>query len=107
MENKYHRQILDFPTDIKTTDTDKAEANTTDVDPTEQTDKQQLQNEEKPNHWDFLYFAFIIGTSGQTADVAFTTRQARQLGTLHCALAFFFNVSILALMINIASGLIN
>jgi uncharacterized membrane protein len=40
MENKYHRQILYFPTDIKTTDTDKAEANTTDVDPTEQTDKQ-------------------------------------------------------------------
>ncbi len=112
VENKYHRQILDFPTDINPTDTDKTDSDTTDhgttdVDPTEQTDKQQLQNEEKPNHWDFLYFAFIIGTSGQTADVAFNTRQARQLGTLHCVLAFFFNVSILALMINIASGLIN
>lgn len=63
-------------------------------------------DDETPNYWDFLYFAFIIGTSGQTADVAFNSRRSRQLGTLHCVLAFFFNASILALMINISSGLV-
>lgn len=61
--------------------------------------------EDEPNYWDFLYFSYIIGTSGQTADVSFTSRRSRQLGTLHCVLAFFFNASILALLINIASGL--
>lgn len=67
-------------------------------------DKNDDENE--PNYWDFLYFSFIIGTSGQTADVAFNSTKSRQLGTLHCVLAFFFNASVLALLINMASGLI-
>lgn len=63
-------------------------------------------DDSEPNYWDFLYFSFIIGTSGQTADVAFNSTKSRQLGTLHCVLAFFFNASVLALLINMASGLI-
>lgn len=63
-------------------------------------------NEDVPNYWDFLYFSYIIGTSAQTADVDFTSRASRQIGTVHCLLAFFFNTAILALMINMASGLI-
>lgn len=59
-----------------------------------------------PDYGDFLYFACVIGTSGQTADVAFTSRSMRRIGTLHCVLAFFFNTTVLALTINIASGLI-
>jgi uncharacterized membrane protein len=58
-----------------------------------------------PNYGDFLYFSCVIGTSGQTADVSFTTRAMRQTGTLHCVLAFFFNTTLVALTINIASGL--
>jgi uncharacterized membrane protein len=58
-----------------------------------------------PDYADFLYFACIIGTSGQTADVAFTSRKMRRIGTVHCVLAFFFNTTLLALTINIASGL--
>ncbi|WP_211222860.1 DUF1345 domain-containing protein [Paludibacterium yongneupense] len=61
--------------------------------------------EEQPDYGDFLYFACIIGTSGQTADVSFTSRQMRRTGLVHCVLAFVFNTTLLALTINIASGL--
>lgn len=58
-----------------------------------------------PDYGDFLYFACVIGTSGQTADVSFTSRTMRRTGLLHCVLAFFFNTALVALTINIASGL--
>jgi uncharacterized membrane protein len=58
-----------------------------------------------PDYGDFLYFACVIGTSGQTADIGFTTRTMRRTGLVHCVLAFFFNATLLALMINIASSL--
>lgn len=61
---------------------------------------------DKPDYGDFLYFACIIGTSGQTADVSFTTSAMRRTGLLHCVLAFFFNTTLVALTINIASGLL-
>ncbi|HZX33584.1 MAG TPA: DUF1345 domain-containing protein [Rhodocyclaceae bacterium] len=59
-----------------------------------------------PDYGDFLYFACIIGTSAQTADVSFTSRPMRRIGLLHCVLAFFFNTTLVALTINIASGLL-
>lgn len=59
-----------------------------------------------PDYGDFLYFACVIGTSGQTADVSFSSRKMRRTGTVHCVLAFFFNTTLLALTINIASGLL-
>jgi hypothetical protein len=52
-----------------------------------------------------VYFACVIGTSGQTADVSFTSRSMRRTGLLHCVLAFFFNTTLVALTINIASSL--
>lgn len=58
-----------------------------------------------PDYLDFLYFSFVIGTSGQTADVNFTAKEMRRTGLVHCVLAFFFNTTLLALTINIASGL--
>lgn len=61
---------------------------------------------EEPDYADFVYFAYIIGTSGQTADVSFGGAKVRRVGTIHCVLAFFYNAAVLALMINIASGLI-
>ncbi|HMW52311.1 MAG TPA: DUF1345 domain-containing protein [Rhodocyclaceae bacterium] len=59
-----------------------------------------------PDYGDFLYFACVIGTSGQTADVSFTTRAMRRTGLFHCVLSYFFNATVLALTINIASGLV-
>jgi uncharacterized membrane protein len=61
---------------------------------------------EAPDYVDFLYFSFVIGTSGQTADVAFTSKSMRHVGLVHCVVAFFFNTTVLALTINIAAGLI-
>jgi uncharacterized membrane protein len=63
-------------------------------------------NESNPDYIDFLYFACIIGTSAQTADVSFTSQSMRKIGLIHSVLAFFFNTTLVALMINIASGLI-
>jgi uncharacterized membrane protein len=58
-----------------------------------------------PDYGDFLYFSCIIGTSGQTADVSITNRKMRRINMMHCVLAFFFNTTLVALTINIASGL--
>jgi uncharacterized membrane protein len=58
-----------------------------------------------PDYGDFLYFSCVIGTSGQTADVNITSRKMRRINTMHCVLAFFFNTTLVALTINIASGL--
>jgi uncharacterized membrane protein len=59
-----------------------------------------------PDYWDFLYFACIIGTSAQTADVALTSKSMRHTCTAHCVLAFLFNTTVLALSINIVAGLL-
>ncbi|MES2017661.1 MAG: DUF1345 domain-containing protein [Pseudomonadota bacterium] len=65
----------------------------------------QFPSEPSPDYFDFVYFSCVIGTSGQTADVSFTSRALRRTGLLHCVLAFFFNATLLALTINIASSL--
>jgi uncharacterized membrane protein len=59
-----------------------------------------------PDYGDFLYFACVIGTSAQTADISFSSRAMRRTGLVHSILAFFFNTTLVALLINIASGLI-
>lgn len=60
----------------------------------------------EPEYPDFLYVACVIGTSGQTADVAFSTSTMRRVGLLHCVLAFFYNATMIALTINISANLI-
>ena len=59
-----------------------------------------------PDYLDFAYFSAVIGTSGQTADVSIVGRGLRRVGLVHCVLAFLFNTSLIALMINVASGLL-
>jgi uncharacterized membrane protein len=66
----------------------------------------KFPGDSEPDYGDFLYFSCVIGTSGQTADVSFTTRQMRRTGLIHSILAFFFNTTLVALTINIASSLI-
>ena len=65
----------------------------------------QFPGEEAPDYGDFFYFAAVIGTSGQTADVSFVSRPMRRIGTLHCILAYLFNTTVLALLINIGASL--
>ncbi|MBV8976160.1 MAG: DUF1345 domain-containing protein [Alphaproteobacteria bacterium] len=59
----------------------------------------------EPDYWDFFHFAIVLGATSQTADITFTTKQTRRVGTLHTLVAFAFNTAILATMINLAAGL--
>lgn len=61
--------------------------------------------DEQPNYADFFHFAAVIGTSGQTADVAFVSKSMRRIGTVHCIVAYLFNTTVLALVINIGASL--
>jgi uncharacterized membrane protein len=62
--------------------------------------------EQQPSYWDFLYFSLIIGTSGQTADVSVSCASLRKVALVHCVLAFFFNITMLGLTINVASSML-
>ena len=58
-----------------------------------------------PDYWDFLHFSIVIGVAAQTADIAFTGKALRRLGTTHSLFAFAFNTVVLALTINLLAGL--
>jgi uncharacterized membrane protein len=59
-----------------------------------------------PDYWDFLYFSLVIAMTSQVSDVVITSKVIRRLVTVHGALAFFFNVAVFALTVNIVSNLI-
>lgn len=61
---------------------------------------------QSPDYYDFLYFSYVVGTSGQTADISVSSRAMRRTVIVHCVLAFFFNSAVLALTINLVAGLI-
>lgn len=58
------------------------------------------------SYWDFAYFAFVVGMTAQTADVAVSSTRMRRLVMLHGLLAFGFNTSIVALTINLLAGIL-
>ena len=60
----------------------------------------------EPDYRDFVYYSFVIGCATQTADVATVSRSMRRLSLVHGIVAFAFNSTILALMINVGSSLI-
>jgi uncharacterized membrane protein len=66
----------------------------------------RFPSEDVPDYWDFVYFSFVVGMTFQVSDVVVEGRLLRRLVVAHGALAFFFNVGVLALAINIAAGLI-
>jgi uncharacterized membrane protein len=59
-----------------------------------------------PDYWDFLYFSFVIGMTFQVSDVQIDNHRLRRIALAHGMLAFFFNVVVLALTINIIAGLL-
>jgi uncharacterized membrane protein len=59
----------------------------------------------RPEGWDFLYFATVIGMTAQTADTAITTSHMRCVVLVHSILAFFFNTVIVAAAVNLAVSL--
>jgi uncharacterized membrane protein len=61
---------------------------------------------ETPDYWDFVYFALVIGMTSQVSDVAVASRPMRRTVAAHGVVSFFFNVTLLALMVNIAGSAI-
>lgn len=57
-----------------------------------------------PEFSDFGYFAFVIGMTFQVSDVVITARRQRRVVIVHALLAFFFNIGVLALTINVLAG---
>lgn len=66
----------------------------------------QFPGDEQPGYTDFLYFSFIVGTSGQTADVEVASGDFRRMVLFHSVLSYLFNAAVLSLLINVAAGLI-
>ncbi len=59
---------------------------------------------DEPTYWDFVYFAFTLGMTFQTSDVAIRTTQLRRVATAHSLVAFVFNLGIVAFTINVLGG---
>jgi uncharacterized membrane protein len=60
----------------------------------------------EPDYWDFIYFSFVIGMTSQVSDIAITCRPIRHTVSAHGIISFIFNVTLLALTVNIAASAI-
>ena len=58
----------------------------------------------EPDYWDFLYFSFVLGMTFQVSDVEISERSIRRVALAHSAIAFFFNVIIIALSVNVVAS---
>ena len=56
-----------------------------------------------PTYTDFVYFAFVLGTTFQVSDVQITDSGLRRVALVHGVLSFFFNAVVIALTVNAIS----
>jgi len=63
--------------------------------------------DEDPDYLDFAYFSFVMGCTFQVSDVAITDKRLRRFALFHGLLSFSLNTFVIALSINIISGLIH
>lgn len=61
--------------------------------------------DDEPCGYDFLYFAFVVGMTAQTSDVAITSTAMRRMNMLHAVVSFFFNTVLVAAAVNLAVSL--
>ena len=61
---------------------------------------------EEPAYFDFAYYSFVLGMTSQVSDVSVTTAQMRRTTLAHGILSFIFNIAVLAMSINVISGVI-
>ncbi|CAB3630750.1 MULTISPECIES: DUF1345 domain-containing protein [Achromobacter] len=59
---------------------------------------------DEPDYWDFAYFALVLGMTFQVSDVQIVNRRVRRTALTHSVIAFFFNVFIIAISVNVAAG---
>ena len=64
----------------------------------------EFPGEKDPDYWDFAYFAIVVGMTFQVSDVQVTDRRMRRMVLVHGMVAFFFNVVIIALSVNVVAG---
>jgi uncharacterized membrane protein len=57
-----------------------------------------------PDYGDFIYFALTIGMAFATSDVEICRPDIRRTATLHSAVAFFYNLVVLAFTINVTAS---
>lgn len=61
-------------------------------------------DDDTPNYADFCYFSFVVGMTFQVSDVTIAERGMRRLCLAHALIAFFFNLGVVALSVNILAG---
>ena len=61
---------------------------------------------DEPDYFDFAYYSFVIGMTSQVSDVAVTSAHMRRTTLAHGVLSFLFNIAVLAMSINVMSGVI-
>ena len=59
---------------------------------------------DEPDYWDFAYFSLVLGMTFQVSDVQIVNRRCRRMAMTHGVIAFFFNVFIIAISVNVAAG---
>jgi uncharacterized membrane protein len=66
----------------------------------------KFPDDDKPDYWDFMYFAFVLGMTFQVSDVAITAKRIRRAAMVHGILSFFYTTAVVALSVNLAAGFI-
>jgi len=61
---------------------------------------------DEPDYFDFAYYSFVVGMTSQVSDVAVTSAHMRRTTLGHGVLSFLFNIAVLAMSINVLSGVI-
>ena len=64
----------------------------------------ELPGKRPPGFADFVNFAFVIGMTCQTADIEISSDRIRRASTFHGIAAFFFNLGVLAITVNVVAG---
>ena len=60
----------------------------------------QFPGTKRPEIWDFLYYAFVVGMTAQVSDVQVLTTKIRRATLGHSVVSFFFNTAIIAMAVN-------
>ncbi len=67
----------------------------------------EFPGDDKPDYLDFAYFSFVMGCTFQVSDIGIASKKIRRVALFHGLLSFALNTFVVALTINIISGLIN
>lgn len=62
--------------------------------------------DDSPDYWDFAYFAAVLSMTFQVSDVTIGAKTIRRLVLVHGLVAFLFNFSVIALSVNLVTGVL-